>query len=220
MSIPLEKARSNPDSMKARILATARRVFGQYGFHGATTRFIAQEVGVDISTLHYHWGEKSDLYSAAILDITEDLRLKLVEVEKVIHGRPLAERMEISIDMLTDYLFEHPEVANLTLHRYFNKTRAEMTWDSKVPVFLNDIARSMGLALIKGPVPIEAKTRVLAIMMQMYNFVSGEDFFRSLLSLERKEYIQKVKETLRFILVPAFTAAEAAGELGQGGSGK
>jgi AcrR family transcriptional regulator len=36
----------------------ARKIFGEYGFHGTTTRMIAQEVGIDISTLHYHWGEK------------------------------------------------------------------------------------------------------------------------------------------------------------------
>ncbi|HCX01220.1 MAG TPA: TetR/AcrR family transcriptional regulator, partial [Syntrophaceae bacterium] len=39
--------------MKARILAAARRIFGEYGFHGTTTRMIASEVGIDISTLHY-----------------------------------------------------------------------------------------------------------------------------------------------------------------------
>ena len=54
----LEKARQDPDSMKARILAAARRIFSQYGFPGATTRAIAKEVGIDISTLYYHWGGK------------------------------------------------------------------------------------------------------------------------------------------------------------------
>jgi len=36
MKPPLEKARKNPESMKARILAVARRIFGEYGFHGTT----------------------------------------------------------------------------------------------------------------------------------------------------------------------------------------
>jgi AcrR family transcriptional regulator len=33
---------------------------------------IAQEVGIDISTLHYHWGEKKDLYEAVILATSPD----------------------------------------------------------------------------------------------------------------------------------------------------
>ncbi|MEJ2589457.1 MAG: helix-turn-helix domain containing protein [Deltaproteobacteria bacterium] len=122
MATPLEKARNDPESMKGRILKAARRVFGEYGFHGTTTRMIAEDVGIDISTLHYHWGDKSDLFEAAVLDITEDLRLKLTEVERVIHGRPLGERMDLAIDLMTDYLFEHPEISNLILFRYFGKT--------------------------------------------------------------------------------------------------
>jgi len=38
MATPLERARKDPDSMKARILKVARRVFGECGYHGATTR--------------------------------------------------------------------------------------------------------------------------------------------------------------------------------------
>src|SRR5512138_1281648 len=107
MSTPLEKARKDPESMKARILAVARRIFGEYGFHGTTTRMIAKEVGIDISTLHYHWGDKKDLYEAVVTDISKDLRQTLIAVEKVIHGRPLAERLAIAIDLTTDYLFAH-----------------------------------------------------------------------------------------------------------------
>jgi hypothetical protein len=51
---PLEKARKDPDAMKAKILTKTRRVFGEYGYCGATTRMIAEEVGIDISTLYYH----------------------------------------------------------------------------------------------------------------------------------------------------------------------
>ena len=41
MPSPLEKARLNPDSMKAKILAVARKLFGDYGYNGTTTRMIA-----------------------------------------------------------------------------------------------------------------------------------------------------------------------------------
>ena len=81
MATPLEKARKAHDSMKARILRAARRIFGEYGFHGTTTRMIAQEVGIDISTLYYHWGEKGDLYEAVVLDINEELGITIILVE-------------------------------------------------------------------------------------------------------------------------------------------
>jgi AcrR family transcriptional regulator len=144
MASSLEKAKQNPDSMKAKILTAARKIFGEYGFHGTTTRMIAKAVNIDISTLYYHWGEKGDLYEAVIRDINDGMGQKLIEVEKIIKGRPLAERLEIAIDELADYFFEHPEISNLTLFRYFTKTRHGSFIDFKVPEFISDIAYSMG----------------------------------------------------------------------------
>jgi AcrR family transcriptional regulator len=205
MNSPLEKARKDPESMKARILAVARRLFGEYGFHGTTTRMIAREVGIDISTLHYHWGNKKDLYESVVIDINSGLRQKLREVENVIHGLPLAQRLDISIDRMTDYLFEHPSVSNLVLFRYFAKNRYEGNLDFSVPEFTADIAYSMGLAHDRKNVSPEAMMKVVALMNSIHNFISGEGFFCSMLNVDRKRYILLVKETLKFIHIPAFT---------------
>lgn len=206
----LRKVRQDPESMKARILAAARRVFGQYGYHGATTRGIAKEVGIDISTLYYHWGEKEDLYEAVVFDIIDELRVLLRRVEKKIHGRPLAERMDISIDTIVHYLFDRPEISNLILLRYFSKTRQEMKWDTQVPEFLTDIAVSMGLKEGDGSVSTPNKMRILAMMNAIYNFISGQDFFCGTLKIGREEYIPLAVETLKGILIPAFAGVEPA----------
>ena len=206
MTTPLEKARKDPESMKARILHIARRIFGEYGYHGTTTRMIAREVGIDISTLHYHWGDKKDLYEAVILDISKDLGRKLMDVEKLIHGLPLDQRMAIAIDAMTDYLFDCPEISNLVLFRYFSKTRD--TFDLRVPEFTADIARSMGLTKDQKSTSARAKIEVLAVMNAIHNFISGENFFRPMVGLEREEYISTVKETLKFILIGSFWTRE------------
>ncbi len=213
METPLEKARNDPDSMKGKILKAARRVFGEYGFHGTTTRMIAEAVGIDISTLHYHWGDKSDLYEASVLDITEDLRLKLMDVERVIHGKPLVVRMDTAIDLMTEYLFESPEISNLILLRYFGKTRPQIRFDFHVPEFISDIARSMDLSGKKEAVPANVKMQILTIMNAIHNFVSGESFFRPMLGLGKEEYRSKVKETLKTILIPAFTEKDQPDEV-------
>ncbi len=210
MATPLEKARKDPESMKARILAVAHRIVGEYGFHGTTTRMIAQEVGIDISTLHYHWGEKKDLYEAVIIDINKDLGQKLIDVEKIIHGLPLAERMVIAIDAMTDYLFDCPEISNIMLFRYIVKTRDNV--DLLGPEFTTDIARSMGLTRNSSPsTPPRAMLEVLAVMNAIHNFISGENFFPPMVRLERGEYTKTVKETLRFVLIPAFVKREGEG---------
>jgi AcrR family transcriptional regulator len=204
----LEKARSDPHSMKARILAAARRLFGEYGYNDTTTRMIAGEVGIDISTLYYHWGEKQDLYEAVIDDISREIQGKLNDVEKKVSGQPLTNRLEIAIEMMCDYLFSHPEVSNLILFGYFNKTDHGVTLDIGIAKYISNIAFAMGLAPDRKKVSTHAKARILAVWNTVLNFISGEEFFRPLLNTSREQYIDVVKETLKFILVPAFTAGK------------
>jgi len=208
METPLDKARKAPRSMKARILTEARRIFGKYGFHGTTTRMIAIKVGIDISTLHYHWGGKKDLYEAVILDINYDLRRKLIRVEKAIHGRPLEERIAMSVDQMTDYLFNHPEISNLILFRYFGSMRDRESLDFIVPEFITDIARSMGLSRGGESVSSRSMLEVLTIMNSIHGFISGANFFMAMVNLRKKEYVAMVKETLKFMYGPPFVQNE------------
>jgi AcrR family transcriptional regulator len=195
--------------MKARILASARKLFGEYGYNDTTTRMIAGDVGIDISTLYYHWGEKQDLYEAVLIEVSEEIQKKLNEVEKKVSGQNMTTRLEIAIDMMSDYLFSHPEVSNLILFGYFNKTRHGVTLDISMSQYITNIAFAMGLSNNRETASTEAKARILAVWNTVLNFISGEDFFRPLLNTNREEYIRVVKETLKFILVPAFTSKNA-----------
>ena len=208
MSSALEKARLAPDSMKARILDAARRLFGEYGYHGVTTRMIAKAVGIDISTLHYHWGEKQDLYEGVLTDMSDEIHRKLVEIENQVHDRPLEVRLEVAIDIMCDHLFSHPETANLMLFSHFSKNRITSDIDAHITRYLANIAVAMGLAPDKANVPPQANARVLAVWNSVINFAAGECFFRPILKLDSQAYTQVVKETLKFILIPAFTREE------------
>lgn len=203
MSSRLEKARQNPDSIKARILASSCRQFADYGFHGTTTRMIAKDVGIDISTLYYHWGEKGDLYEAVITDINDKIRDKLAEVEKKVQGKKLSTRLEIGLDIWVDYLFANPEISNLILWNFFGKNRHDM--DSiKAPQYIANIAVSLGLDMDHESVSVKSKAAVIAACNSILSFISGEKFLRPILKDEHNDYINIVKETLKFILIPAF----------------
>ena len=205
MPSPLEKARQDPDSMKARILASARRLFGEYGYSSTTTRMIAGDVGIDISTLYYHWGEKLDLYEALITDLNDEIQAKFEEVEQQARGKSLPERLDISIDILTDYLFSHREVSNLILFGYFNKADTETVPDIKIGDYTSGIAVAMDLAEDKAHVPVQAKASILAAWNCVLNFISGENFFRPILNVDHADYQDVVKETVKFMMVRAFT---------------
>ena len=202
----LEKARQDPNSKKAKILASARKIFGEYGYNDTTTRMIAKDVGIDISTLYYHWGEKQDLYEAVVLEVGEEIQAKLNEIEHRVRGRSLTTRLEIALDMMCDYLFGHPEVSNLFLFGYFNKTRHGVTLDIKMSEYIANIAVAMDLAQNKKAVSTQAKAHILAVWNTVLNFISGESVFRPMLQTSPQDYIKVIKETLKFILIPAFTS--------------
>jgi AcrR family transcriptional regulator len=189
--------------MKARILGSACKLFGQYGYHGTTTRMISKAVGIDISTLYYHWGEKKDLYEMVLADIFEDLKSQLARVEKKIHNRPLSKRLAIAIEEMTGYLFSRPEISNLVLLQYFARTREPNKIGTYIPLFVTDIGRSLELTRTR-PLSAKSSMLVLALSLSIMNFVAGEDFFRPLLSLTRPAYVRQVKAVVKSIMIPAF----------------
>jgi AcrR family transcriptional regulator len=205
MRTPLEKARKDPESMKARILVAARDLFSEYGYHGVTTRMIAKHVGIDISTLHYHWGDKENLYEAVIEDLNDEIEEKLKEIERIVHGKSLAYRLEVAIDVMCDYLFNQPAVAKLVMFSHFLKTRSPGVLDQRLFEQVSNIAIAMGLAPSKDGLSASANARVLAVSNAIYCFTAGEDFMRKILKVDHQEYNDVIRETLKFILIPAFT---------------
>ncbi len=205
MASPLEKALQDPGSMKARILTSARRLFGENGFSDTTTRMIAGDVGIDVSTLHYHWGEKQDLYEGVIGAVHEEIMERFQEVERRCRKADLGRRLEIAIDVMCDYLFANPEVANLILFGYFRKADHTAVLDVNITTYIANIAVAMGLAADQEAVSVQTKARILAVWHSVLNFISGQAFFRPMLDVAPETYAAVVKETLKFILVPAFT---------------
>lgn len=56
----------NPEETRRQILEAAARAFSESGFVGATTRTVAARAGVNVATLHYHYGSKEGLYRAVL----------------------------------------------------------------------------------------------------------------------------------------------------------
>jgi AcrR family transcriptional regulator len=97
-----EERRRDPTATRAAILEAARRRLLQDGFSGLSTRGVAEEAGVPLSQLHYHFGSKQQL----ILDLleTENARRLDRQTRMYAQDRPLWQRYEQACDFLEDDL--------------------------------------------------------------------------------------------------------------------
>ena len=56
----------NKVNKKERILEVAENLFAQLGYEGTSTRYLAQEAGVNMAMLNYYFGSKDGLLKAVL----------------------------------------------------------------------------------------------------------------------------------------------------------
>jgi AcrR family transcriptional regulator len=99
----------NPAETRREILRAAGESFAAAGFAGATTRQVAAKAGVNVATLHYHFGNKEGLYRAVLEEATSG-RLPAPETA----GDP-RERLARLVGQIWDFGAARPGLARLSL---------------------------------------------------------------------------------------------------------
>ena len=94
--------RRNPGATRAAILEAARQRLLADGYAGLSTRAVAEEAGVPLSQLHYHFGSKQQLI--LVLLEAEDARRLARQSDMYAEERPLWQRYEQACDFLEDDL--------------------------------------------------------------------------------------------------------------------
>ena len=173
---------ANAAETRADLLSVAIKHFGRDGFRRATTRRIAEDVGVSFATVHHYFGTKEALYAECIatsfsqlLEVGSEIAGLLLtppeesRVERAVrHGfRLLSANANRSRFLLRAFVFEDPELVakNVPAHR----TRL--------------LEGALGL-LNKGGDAATAearKVRLIGLGMLITRFVSASDFERDVL---------------------------------------
>ena len=102
----------DPSETRRAILSAAEQSFAESGFVGATTRQVAARAGVNVATLHYHFGNKERLYRAVL-----DAALR-AEVPSAPLADSPAERLAAVVEALWEHGWGRPALPRLSLlHR-------------------------------------------------------------------------------------------------------
>lgn len=85
------QARKSTAVARTDILAIAIRMFAQRGYHEATVRLLADEIGVRPASIYYHFRDKQAILSSIISDATDRLLAELAALEEGLDPRANAE---------------------------------------------------------------------------------------------------------------------------------
>lgn len=172
-----------PNESYERIVQTATLLFAERGYHGVSARQIADAVGLNVATVHYHTGGKRELYLSVIRRLYEQEQALVMSVldaqpaETWTDPARLWTALTSLADALVDFLNQHPERARLYIHRWLEAAdemtpvEAELSLALHRPL-LDVLQRAQGTGAIRPDADIELFLRSFTWLLFSY-FVTG-----------------------------------------------
>ncbi len=122
MTAVREAARESTSS-RERILAAATELFAEHGYEATSTRTIADAVGLNIATVAYHVGGKSELYLEVMRRAHEAQRDAMATPLEQLHtagDSPAEVRAALRrfLDAYLNFCVSHPHVPALWMRRW------------------------------------------------------------------------------------------------------
>ena len=108
MAVSVQKPRESTDERRRAIAAAARALIVEKGFEGLRTRDIAERVGINIATLHYHVPTKQALIALVAETMKDEFRSQSLARPRA-HLSP-AERLAHEFADFEELLTKRPEV--------------------------------------------------------------------------------------------------------------
>ena len=126
------------DSKQA-LLLSAKKVFAEKGFEGATVKDLADDAGVNVSLVSYHFGGKDGLYRACVMQFAE-ARVDAIEriLKPVTSTSELKIRLRLFAEEFVDVHMREPDLCKI-IHRdveRMNDIGAEVMRDGFFKLFL------------------------------------------------------------------------------------
>ena len=177
---------------KQTLLQSARQVFAEYGYHGATIAEITRRAGVSTPVLYHHFGSKAGLFGAAMAEVTQLLAASWGET--IVGAGDLRSKINTMLDTAIDIHATDPELARFLLATRIEVTRTpELVAVSEYRDFTAGLFRSLALQSGLDDERASAVAHVLGAFFagltviavaSPFDYDTAVDSFRSLLDSE------------------------------------
>src|SRR3954463_2442137 len=99
MQTPVDREVSSAEDTRERLIRAAAQLFAEKGFEGASVKELAQEAGVNVSLVSYHFGGKEGLFKACLEQFGKE---GLGIAERVLTPPSSAEELEIRLKLFIE----------------------------------------------------------------------------------------------------------------------
>jgi AcrR family transcriptional regulator len=166
-----------------RILKEATLLFAEHGYHGVSTRAIAQAVDLNVSTVNYHAGSKRELYQKVFHRLfLQEFKVVsrfagYVDAEVVHDPAALSDLLQHLIDALVDMTLERPEVPRLWVRRWlereFHFEDIEVEYSLPIYEMVRDLLeRARQAGTIRSPGP-DLRLLLISFTWMLYGYFTG-----------------------------------------------
>ena len=129
---------------KQALLKSARQVFAEYGYHGATIAEITRRAEVSTPVLYHHFGSKAGLFNAAIAEVSDLLAASWGRT--IVGTGDLRSKIGAMLDTAVEIHAADPELARFLLATRIEVTRTpELVAVSEYRGFTAELFRSAAL---------------------------------------------------------------------------
>ncbi|WP_420238978.1 TetR/AcrR family transcriptional regulator [Telmatobacter bradus] len=101
------------DARRKLLLDAATRMFGDYGYHGATVPMIVAEANSSVGSFYMHFRNKEDIFAAVLVGLGERISDLLREV-RTTQSDPV-KRISQAVESLFLFLAENPREARIVI---------------------------------------------------------------------------------------------------------
>lgn len=106
---------ATPDDTREALVTTARCLFGEKGYDGASIRAITGAAGANLGAVTYHFGSKEALYHEVLRRVVDPLRSR-VEAALAGPGTPM-DRATRVVDAYLAHFTDHPDLPRFLLQQ-------------------------------------------------------------------------------------------------------
>lgn len=131
MEKELKRKRGRPFLKKqidlSKVLGIAIKSFADKGFDGTAMKTIAEEAGYTRAVMHYHFGNKEELWKKAVLHLNEKLMNRFEEIRGYFKDLEGLAAMKAYTRQFVYFSAEYPEFYKLIFHEMCTQTE-RATW--------------------------------------------------------------------------------------------